>query len=132
MSARTPTVSTPWVYDPAQPQAPVRLDTPAWVAWLEAPTTTCFAYPVFDVTCGYIVGRITVRKERVQRGGAYWVAYRRWGGRLHKVYLGHAAAVTQARLEAATQVLRPPPAVPDTTGEGPPRPVVAHVPKEGR
>jgi len=132
MSATLPIVSAQWLYDPAQPQTPIRLDTPAWVAWLEAPPTTRFAYPVFDPACGYIVGRITVRREYAQRGAAYWVAYRRWGGRLHKVYLGHAAVVTQARLEAATQVLRPPPAVADTTGRGPSRPVVAHGPKEGR
>jgi LuxR family maltose regulon positive regulatory protein len=108
MSAILPIVSAHWLYDPAQGGAPIRLDTPAWTAWLDAPPSTRFAYPVFAATCGYIVGRLTVRKERAQRGGAYWVAYRRWGGRLRKVYLGHASAVTQARLEAATQVLRPP------------------------
>jgi hypothetical protein len=132
MSATLPTVSAHWLDDPAQPQTPIRLDTPAWHAWLDAPTTTRFAYPVFDPMCGYIVGRLTVRKEQAQRGGPYWVAYRRCGGRLHKVYLGHAAAVTQARLEATTQVLRSPPAVADTLGGEPSRSVVAPVPKEGR
>jgi hypothetical protein len=105
MSATLPIVSAHWLYDPGQPQMPIRLDTPAWVAWLEAPTTTRFAYPVFDPTCGYIVGRLTVRKEQAQRGRPYWVAYRRCGGRLHKLYLGGAAAVTHARLEAATHAL---------------------------
>lgn len=109
MSATLPAVSTHWLYDPAEGGTPIRLDTPAWIAWLEAPTSTRFAYPVFDAACGYIVGRLTVRKEQAQRGGTYWVAYRRWDGRLRKVYLGRAAAVTQARLEAATHVLRPPP-----------------------
>ena len=68
MSAILPTVSAHWLYDPAQGGAAIRLDTPAWVAWLDAPTSTRFAYPVFDATCGYIVGRLTVRKEQAQRG----------------------------------------------------------------
>lgn len=105
MSATLPIVSAHWLYDPAQPQTSIRLDTAAWTAWLEAPTTTRFAYPVVDPTGGYIVARMTVRKEQAQRGRPYWVAYRRRGGRLHKLYLGHAAAVTHARLEAATHAL---------------------------
>ncbi len=99
MSATTPTVSGHWVYDPARPGPAIRLDTPAWIAWLEEGATTRFAYPLYDPTKGYIVGVMTVRKERRTRGGAYWTAYRRCGPRLHKVYVGRAAAVTQARLE---------------------------------
>ena len=41
---------------------------------------------------------MTVRKERRQRGGAYWTAYRRQGRRLRKIYLGPSASVTKARL----------------------------------
>ena len=106
MSATTPTVAAHWLYDPAQPGAAIRLDTPAWVAWLEAATTTRFAYPVFDPTQGYSAGIITVRKERRQRGGAYWVAYRRAGGHLYKEYLGSATTLTQARLDAVAATLR--------------------------
>jgi LuxR family maltose regulon positive regulatory protein len=106
MSAKTPTVSAHWVYDPAQPAAAIRLDTPAWVAWLDAATTTRFAYPVFDPAHGYIAGFMTVRKEQRQRGGVYWVAYRRCQGCLRKVYLGRAATLTQARLEATAQAFR--------------------------
>jgi len=106
MSAKTPTVSAHWVYDPAQPAEAIRLDTPAWVAWLDAATTTRFAYPVFDPAHGYIAGFMTVRKEQRQRGGAYWVAYRRCQGRLRKVYLGRAATLTQARLETTAQAFR--------------------------
>jgi hypothetical protein len=69
MSAKTPTVSAHWVYDPAQPAAGIRLDTPAWLAWLDAETTTRFAYPVFDPAHGYLAGFMTVRKEQRQRGG---------------------------------------------------------------
>jgi LuxR family maltose regulon positive regulatory protein len=99
MSTTTPTVAAHWAYDPARPGAAIRLDTPAWIAWLEDVATTRFAYPLFDPTKGYIVGVMTVRKERRRRGGAYWAAYRRCGRRLRKVYVGRASAVTQARLE---------------------------------
>jgi len=72
MSAKTPAVSrayeASYLYDG---DTWLRLDTPAWFAWLEAATTTSFAYPLFDPGKGYIVGRMTVRKERRRRGGAY-------------------------------------------------------------
>jgi len=106
MSAKTPTVSAVSVYDEAQPAWSVRLDTAAWVAWLEEPTTTRFAYPLFDPAKGYIVGRMTVRKERRVRGGTYWTAYRRTCGRLRKVYLGRTETLTQARLEEIASLLR--------------------------
>jgi hypothetical protein len=105
MSARTPMVSAFWVYDEARPSWSVRLDTAAWVRWLEEPTTTRFAYPLFDPAKGYIVGRMTVRKERRERGGAYWTAYRRTRGRLRKVYLGRSETLTHARLEAIARTL---------------------------
>ena len=105
MSAATPYV---WVagtdrayIDGDRPGAAcVWLDTPAWFAWLEAATTTRFAYPLVDPAKGYIVGVMTVRKERRARGGAYWTAYRRAGTRVRKMYLGRTEAVTQARLGA--------------------------------
>lgn len=106
MSRQTPTISSDTLYDPATPGAPIRLDTPAWFAWLEAPTTGRFAYPLVDPTRGYIVGVMTVRKERRQRGGAYWTAYRRAGRRLRKAYLGRASAVTRTRLEAVAHAFR--------------------------
>jgi len=68
--------------------AAIELDTPEWRAWLEQPTSSSFAYPIYDEQAGYIEGFMTVRKERRVRGGEYWVAYRRSGGRLHKLYLG--------------------------------------------
>jgi hypothetical protein len=77
----------------------IRLDTPAWFAWLEAATTTRFSYALFNRARGYIDGFMTVRKERRQRGTAYWTVYRRQGRRLYKVYVGPSAALTQVRLE---------------------------------
>lgn len=104
MSAKTPTVSAGGLYDPAAPDR-IDLDSPGWWAWLAAPTTSRFAYPLFDPAVGYIIGFMTVRKERRQRGGAYWTVYRRAGARLRKVYLGHSETVTQVRLQAIADAL---------------------------
>ena len=106
MSAKTPLVSAGMLYDPAAPTRGIRLDTPAWLAWLEAPTTIRFTYPLFDPAVGYVVGFMTVRKEPRQRGGAYWTAYSRAGARLRKVYLGRSATVPQARLQAIAVALQ--------------------------
>jgi len=85
----------------------IRIDTPAWFTWLEAPTTTRFSYALFNRSRGYIDGFMTVRKERRQRGAAYWTVYRRQGQRLYKVYVGPSAALTQVRLEQIAAQLRP-------------------------
>jgi hypothetical protein len=106
MSATTPRVWGHYLEDPQQPGVRIELDTAAWVAWLNAPSTRRFSYPLFDAQVGYIVGFMTVRKEHRQRGGAYWSVYRRAQGRLQKIYLGTAAAVTTARLEELAATLR--------------------------
>ena len=83
----------------------IQLNTPAWFAWLEAPSTTRFSYALFNCTQGYIDGFMTVRKERRQRGNTYWVVYRRQGSRLHKIYVGASARLTQAHLAQIAQRL---------------------------
>lgn len=91
----------------------IHLDTAAWFAWLEEPTTVRFSYALFNRSCGYIDGFMTLRKERRQRGATYWSAYRRQGHRLRKVYLGASAALTYAHLAHIAAQLRshndPPP-----------------------
>ena len=106
MSAKTPRVWEQYLEDPAQPGTRIRLDTAAWLRWLDAPSTRGFSYPLFDARVGYIVGFMTVRKEPRQRGGAYWSVYRRAQGRLRKIYLGTSVAVTTARLEEIAATLR--------------------------
>jgi hypothetical protein len=69
MAGKIPRISEQWLYDPDLPTGEIELDTPAWFEWLEAATTISFSYPIFEPTCGYIVGFMTVRKERKQRGG---------------------------------------------------------------
>lgn len=76
----------------------IRLDSPAWWAWLEEPTTRSFRYGVFDPAQGYLTHMVTVRKERRQRGGQYWVAYQRVAGHLQKAYLGVSGTLTAERL----------------------------------
>ena len=88
-----------FVLDCAQPHAPIiHLDSPQWFAWLEAPENDGFSYALHNHAKGYIDGFMTVRRERRQRGGLYWSAYRRQGRRLRKIYLGPSASLTAARL----------------------------------
>jgi hypothetical protein len=94
------------VYDPQQAGQDIQLDTPAWFPWLEAPTTIHFSYPLFDPQQGYIIGFMTVRKERRQRGRSYWAVFRRQGTRVRKLYLGHSGTVTHERLETIARQLR--------------------------
>jgi LuxR family maltose regulon positive regulatory protein len=80
--------------------AGLAVGSPAWFAWLadDAARSFSFRSPA---------GAYTARKERRQRGGAYWVAYRTAAGRQHKVYLGRAEDLTPDRLaEAATTLAR--------------------------
>ncbi len=106
MATKLPRISERWVYDEDVPSGSVQLDTAAWFAWLEAPSTTRFSYPIFDPKCGYIIGFMTVRKEQRQRGGSYWVVYRRQATRVHKIYLGRSRTVTHERLEMIARQLR--------------------------
>jgi hypothetical protein len=119
MPAKLPTIEGSSVYDPAVPEWRLRLDSPAWFAWLSAASTSRFSYPLLDRSRGYIIGFMTVRQESRQRGGRYWSVYRRQGPRLRKIYLGPASAVTQARLEEVVTILlqeQDSLASPDTSG----------------
>ena len=73
-------------------QPPITPDTPDWFAWLTDVSSFSFQHASGAV--------YTVRKEKVQRGGAYWYAYHRSDGRMTKRYLGRDGNLTLARLEA--------------------------------
>ena len=115
MGINIPRVLNGLVYDPGQAGGAIRLDTPAWFAWLAAPTTKGFSYPLYDPARGYIVGFMTVRKETRQRGGMYWSVFRRCGGQVRKIYLGQSTTVTQVRLHTIAESLRVTHEQPDTT-----------------
>src|SRR5579859_5744414 len=63
----------------------------AWETWLN--TIGSFAFE------GRSGGHCTIRRERLQRGDAYWYAYRSIQGRTKKRYLGKTADLTLERLE---------------------------------
>lgn len=107
MTKNIPIVEDGIVVDDYTDGPAIRLDTRAWFAWLESPTTTRFSYALFNRARGYIDGFMTVRKEPRQRGTAYWSVYRRQGQRLRKLYVGPSSALTQARLEQIAALLRP-------------------------
>jgi hypothetical protein len=86
-----------------QSEQVIQVESQAWWAWLELPSTRSFAYPIYDSQAGYIRGFMTVRKEWRTRGSEYWVAYRRTGRRLRKIYLGQAAVLTQHQLAATAE-----------------------------
>ena len=78
--------------------AGLAVGSPAWFAWLAEDASRSFSFRS-------AAGAYTARKERRQRGGAYWVAYRTAAGRQHKVYLGKAEELTPERLAVAAAAL---------------------------
>lgn len=97
-SKKTPVVISGYLYTDDPLTTGIVLDSPAWLAWLEAQATASFYYQGPG-------GGLTVRREVKQRGGWYWVAYRFSQGKLHKVYLGATRRVTRLALEAALTTL---------------------------
>jgi LuxR family maltose regulon positive regulatory protein len=78
--------------------AGLAVGSPAWFAWLAGDAARSFSFRS-------PAGSYTARRERRQRGGAYWVAYRAAAGRQHKVYLGKAEDLTPERLDSAAAAL---------------------------
>jgi ATP/maltotriose-dependent transcriptional regulator MalT len=66
----------------------------AWFTWLADDSSRSFSFRS-------PAGDYTARKERRQRGGAYWVAYRTVAGRQYKKYLGTVADLTPEHLAEA-------------------------------
>ena len=90
----------------------LRVGTSAWYGWLQTAT-------LFRVRSPF--GTFTVRREQAghKRGGWYWRAYRKRGGRLHRVYLGKSEELTLDRLHAVAATL----AEQDTAAEAEPEPI---------
>src|SRR5215204_7597624 len=99
MARRTPYVADGVLHVPGTRDDPeIEVDSASWVAWLTDPATRSFSFQ--GPSCRY-----TARKEHRSRGGEYWVAYRKRGGKLHKAYLGKAEDVTLDRLEDVAAVM---------------------------
>lgn len=109
MAKEIPLVRGTILEEPQASGPSIRLDTPAWFAWLADPTNTHFSYALYNAAQGYIDGFMTVRKETKQRGGDYWSVYRRCGRKVRKIYVGTPAALTHQRLQQIAERLRDPP-----------------------
>jgi len=75
---------------------PIPVGCPAWYSWLADATSFVFRGDN---------GTFTAHKERRGATQAYWKAYRRRAGRLHRVYLGRSEELTFDRLNAAAAEL---------------------------
>ena len=95
---RIPQVSEGTLRLPGPLTAPIEVGSTSWVSWLADPGTRSFSFRGYG-------GNFTARKELRSRGGEYWVAYRRRGGKLHKTYVGKAEDLTLTRLQDAAAVL---------------------------
>jgi LuxR family maltose regulon positive regulatory protein len=73
------------------------IGSPAWFEWLK--TATTFYYLS---RCG---GTFTAHRELRQRGGQYWIAYRRRAGVLRRFHLGKADQLIIGRLEEVALAL---------------------------
>ena len=74
----------------------IAVDSLEWFTWLE--TAVHFYFEGED-------GHFTARRERRQRGGEYWFAYRRDRDKLHNVYLGLTERLTLHRLQESARKL---------------------------
>ena len=73
----------------------IAVDSPDWFAWLDDHATHSFSFQGSS-------GTLTARKEHRTGGDAgYWSAYRKWGGKLCKTYLGKTGNLTLERLNEA-------------------------------
>jgi hypothetical protein len=78
--------------------AQMRVGSAGWYTWLETASTFTFRSEQ---------GHFTARKERAgnRRGEAYWRAYQKRGGKLHRAYLSQSEALTLEWLRAIAAVL---------------------------
>lgn len=110
MASRITAVLRDTLVDPDGSGESILAGEPGWFNWLAS--ASAFRYDCLG-------GHFTARKEPAShgRGGTYWKAYRRSGGKLRRVYLGPTASLTVERLaEAAAALSRPrgadPPSLP--------------------
>ena len=90
MSWKTPLVEAGVLMEPASAST-IAIDSAEWFDWVadEGHCSFHFRHPS---------GEFTARKERKQRGHAYWVAYRQFRNKLYKRYLGKSDTLTAAHL----------------------------------
>ena len=79
-------------------EAKILVGSEEWFSWLMAEQHRGFHFI-------HPSGGFTARKERKQRGQWYWVAYRQVRCKLHKIYLGKAETLDEAKLIDASRAL---------------------------
>jgi hypothetical protein len=103
MARITPSVNTTSLsYQLGAQHVTIRVGSQQWWEWLADEHTTTFRF-------SDTVGSFTARRE-LKRGGWYWYAYRKRGGKLHKAYLGKAEELTPellAEVAATLATLQP-------------------------
>jgi LuxR family maltose regulon positive regulatory protein len=103
--ASTPPIVDQTVLSPADDRgSAIPVGSPAWFTWLASATSFTFRSAH---------GKFTAHKEHRTPSQAYWKAYRRREGRLHRAYLGRSDELTQDRLNAVASQLAG-----DTSGPG--------------
>ncbi|HEU5088997.1 MAG TPA: hypothetical protein VFT99_16190, partial [Roseiflexaceae bacterium] len=88
MTRQQPIVRNGRLFLPGE-RMPLTVGEEAWYTWLAEAES--FRYEGER-------GSFGARREHFQRGGWYWRAYRRVGGRLRRVYLGRPGDLTAERL----------------------------------
>ena len=86
------------------------IGTPEWYIWLAQAEAFAFTGPN---------GTFTARKERAgnRRGGWYWKAYRKAGGKLSSAYLGKSESITLERLRTVATKLASETSLPGSVSE---------------
>jgi hypothetical protein len=93
MAATTPQVKENICTDPNKPlYPPFKVDSEFWFSWLREPSVKSFH---FESECGKFTAR---KEERATSSNEYWYAYRKFQGKLRKVYLGAMDELTSDRL----------------------------------
>ncbi len=92
----TPLILSGILYTDDEATTGTRVGSPAWFTWLEG--ASAFYFEGRD-------GTFTAHRERRQRGGQYWIAYRRRAGILRRQHLGKAPQLTLERLQAVAVAL---------------------------
>lgn len=97
MARTTPSVhNDTLIFQTDNTETIIAVGTSEWYTWLTTISTFAFSNKQ---------GSFTARKERRQRGGWYWKAYRKRSGKLYRCYLGKTEELSQDRLVNAVLTL---------------------------
>ncbi len=93
---KTPKIVSGILYTDDLQTTGTAVGSPAWFTWLDTGSTFYFEGRT---------GTFTAHREHRQRGGHYWIAYRRRAGVLRRCHLGKAHQLTLERLQTVAATL---------------------------